>query len=110
MSELERSELYQMLSGLAAVQPIDAEVDEPDGTYYEYDRNLKATVKVTPDGERTPVAAARQPFERPQKKPAQKCPRRDDNLSRPKPTLFIIAEPLGSGKQDHPYDTSNRSI
>ena len=58
MSELERSELYQMLSGLAAVQPIDAEVDEPDGTYYEYDRNLKATVKVTPDGERTPVAAA----------------------------------------------------
>jgi len=87
MSELERRELYQMLSGLAAVQPIDAEVDEPDGTYYEYDRNLKATVKVTPDGERTPVAAARQPFERPQKKPAQKCPRRDDNLSQPKPTL-----------------------
>jgi len=35
MSELERRELHQMLSGLAAVQPIDAEVNEPDGTYYE---------------------------------------------------------------------------
>src|SRR3984893_8944040 len=56
MSELERRELHQMLSGLSAVQPISADVDEPDGTYYAYDRNLKATVKVTPDGERTPVA------------------------------------------------------
>jgi len=38
------------------MQPVSADVEEPDGTYYEYDRNLKATVKVTPDGERTPVA------------------------------------------------------
>jgi len=68
MSELERRELHQMLSGLAAVQPIDAEVDEPDGTYYEYDRNLKATVKVTPDGERTPVTQLDEPFERPPQK------------------------------------------
>jgi len=30
-------------------------VEEPDGRINEYDRNLKATVKVTPDGERTPV-------------------------------------------------------
>jgi hypothetical protein len=56
MSELERRELHQMLSGLSSLQPVATEVEEPDGTHYEYDRNLKATVKVTPDGERTPVA------------------------------------------------------
>jgi hypothetical protein len=68
MSELERRELHQMLSGISAVQPVDAEVDEPDGTYYEYDRNLKSTVKVTPDGERTPVTQLEAPFARaPQK-------------------------------------------
>ena len=55
MSELERKELHQMLSGLSAVQPVPIDAEQPDGTYYEYDRNLKATVKVTPDGERTPV-------------------------------------------------------
>jgi hypothetical protein len=55
MSELERRELHQMLSGLSAVQPVAIDAEQPDGTYYEYDRNLKATVKVTPDGERTPV-------------------------------------------------------
>jgi hypothetical protein len=64
MSELERRELHQMLSGLSAVQPVSADVEEPDGTYYEYDRNLKATVKVTPDGERTPVAQLEAQFER----------------------------------------------
>jgi hypothetical protein len=63
MSELERRELHQMLSGLSALQPVSAEVEEPDGAYYEYDRNLKATVKVTPDGERTPVAGLEAPFE-----------------------------------------------
>ena len=55
MSELERRELHQMLSGLSAMQPVPIDAEQPDGTYYEYDRNLKATVKVTPDGERTPV-------------------------------------------------------
>jgi hypothetical protein len=55
MSEVERKELHQMLSELSAVQPVPIDAEEPDGTYYEYDRNLKATVKVTPDGERTPV-------------------------------------------------------
>lgn len=64
MSELELRELHQMLSGLAAVQPISADVEEPDGTYYEYDRNLKATVKVTPDGERTPVVQLEAQFAR----------------------------------------------
>jgi hypothetical protein len=64
MSELERRELHQMLSGLSAVQPVSADVEEPDGTYYEYDRNLRATVKVTPDGERTPVAGLETQFER----------------------------------------------
>ena len=55
MSEAERRELHQVLSGLSAIQSLSMETEEPDGTYYEYDRNLKATVKVTPDGERTPV-------------------------------------------------------
>jgi hypothetical protein len=74
MSELERRELHKMLSGLSAVQPLDSEVDEPDGTYYEYDRNLKATVKVTPDGERTPVTQLEEPFERAPQKGQHKTP------------------------------------
>src|SRR6266481_768599 len=55
MSESERRELHQLLGGLSAMQSVHFEAEEPNGTYYEYDRNLKATVKVTPDGERTPV-------------------------------------------------------
>jgi hypothetical protein len=55
MSESERRELHQMLSGLSALQSVPIDAEQPDGTYYEYDRNLRATVKVTPDGERTPV-------------------------------------------------------
>src|SRR5882672_6934476 len=69
MSDLERRELDQLLSGLAAMQAVSADVDEPDGTYYEYDRNLKETVKVTPDGERTPVAGLETHFGAPQKGP-----------------------------------------
>src|SRR6267378_2615016 len=65
MSDLERRELDQMLSGLAGMQSVAADVEEPDGTYYEYDRNLKATVKVTPDGERTPVAQLETQFDQP---------------------------------------------
>jgi len=72
MSEFERRELHQMLSGLAALQPIATDVDELDGTYYEYDRNLKATVRVTPDGERTPVTQLDAPFERPLQKGSHK--------------------------------------
>jgi len=55
MSEPERRELHQMLAELSAMQSVPFDAEEPNGTYYEYDRNLKATVKVTPDGERTPV-------------------------------------------------------
>ena len=72
MSELERRELHQMLSGVAAIQPLSADVEEPDGTYYEYDRNLKATVKVTPDGERTPVVQLEAQFARPPQKGSRK--------------------------------------
>ena len=68
MSDLERRELDQMLSGLAAMQAVSSDVEEPDGTYYEYDRNLKATVKVTPDGERTPVARLEAQFDHPPQK------------------------------------------
>jgi hypothetical protein len=72
MSESERRVLDQMLSGLAGMQSVAADVEEPDGTYYEYDRNLKATVKVTPDGERTPVAQLEAQFERPPQKGSHK--------------------------------------
>jgi hypothetical protein len=63
MSEAERRELHQMLSGLSSMQSVPLEAEEPNGTYYEYDRNLKATVKVTPDGERTPVEKLKTSFE-----------------------------------------------
>ena len=62
MSELERRELHQMLAELSAMQSVPSEAEEPNGTYYEYDRNLKATVKVTPDGERTPVEKLEKSF------------------------------------------------
>ena len=52
-----------MLSGLSSMQSVPFEAEEPDGTYYEYDRNLEATVKVTPDGERTPVEKLKTSFE-----------------------------------------------
>jgi hypothetical protein len=55
MSELERRELHRMLSELSSTKSVSIAAEEPDGTHYEYDRNLKATVKVTPDGERYPV-------------------------------------------------------
>jgi hypothetical protein len=55
MSEPERRELHQMLAGLSAMKSVPFEAEELNGTYYEYDRNLKATVMVTPDGERTPI-------------------------------------------------------
>ena len=72
MSELERRELHQMLVELSAMQPVPFEADEPNGTYYEYDRNLKATVKVTPDGERTPVDKLETSFEPTRRKGARK--------------------------------------
>jgi hypothetical protein len=55
MSVVERREFHRMLSGLSAMQSVPIDAEEPDGTFYEYDRNLKAAVKVTPDRERTPV-------------------------------------------------------
>jgi hypothetical protein len=63
MSESERRELHQMLAQVSAMQPVPFETEEPNGTYYEYDRNLKATVKVTPDGERTPIEKLQTSFE-----------------------------------------------
>jgi hypothetical protein len=55
MSEPERRELHRVLSELSPTQSVSIAAEEPDGTHYEYDRNLKTTVKVTPDGERHPV-------------------------------------------------------
>ena len=63
MSESERRELHQMLSRLSALQSVPIDAEQPDGTYYEYDRNLKATVKVTSDGERTPIEKIEASFE-----------------------------------------------
>ena len=77
MSELERRELYQMLSGLSALQSVPIDAEEPDGTYYEYDRNLKATVKVTPDGERAPVEKLETSFEPTRRKGTRKIAREE---------------------------------
>jgi len=55
MSDLERRELHRMLSELSTTRSVSVAAAEPDGTHYEYDRNLKTTVKVTLDGERYPV-------------------------------------------------------
>ena len=74
MSEAERRELHQMLSGVSAMQSVPIDTEEPDGTYYEYDRNLKATVRVTPDGERIPVAGLETQFERGPHKGQHKTP------------------------------------
>jgi hypothetical protein len=63
MSEPERRELHQLLGGLSAMQFVPLEAEDPNGTYYEYDRNLKATVKVTSDGERIPVEKLETSFE-----------------------------------------------
>jgi hypothetical protein len=63
VSDSERRELHQMLAELSTMQPVPFEAEEPNGSYYEYDRNLKATVKVTPDGERTPVQKLETSFE-----------------------------------------------
>jgi hypothetical protein len=52
---LERRELHRMLSELSTAQSVSIAAAEPDGTHYQYDRNLKATVKVAPDGERYAV-------------------------------------------------------
>ena len=50
-------------SQVSTMQPVAFEAEELNGTYYEYDRNLKATVKVTSDGERTPVEKLERSFE-----------------------------------------------
>ncbi len=63
MSESERRELHEMLAQRSTMQSVPFEAEEPNGSYYEYDRNLKATVKVTPDGERTPVEKLEASFE-----------------------------------------------
>jgi hypothetical protein len=63
MSEWERRELHQLLSGFSAMQSVSIGAEEPNGTYYEYDRNVKATVKVTSDGERTPIDKLETSFE-----------------------------------------------
>jgi hypothetical protein len=77
MSESERRELHQMLLGLSAMQSVPLEAEEPNGTYYEYDRNLKATVKVTPDGERTPVEKLETSFEPARRKAPLKIAREE---------------------------------
>ena len=62
MSELEREALHQMLSQFSGIQAVSIDGEEPDGTHYEYDRNLRSTVRVTSDGERTPVQELERSF------------------------------------------------
>jgi hypothetical protein len=77
MSESERRELHRMLSGLSPLHSVPIYAEEPDGTYYEYDRNLKATVKVTPDGERTPVEELERNFEPARRKGSRRIAREE---------------------------------
>lgn len=55
MSAAERQQLMQVLASLGGLQEGPRE-GFPDGTHYEYDPALKATVEVTPSGERFLVA------------------------------------------------------
>jgi hypothetical protein len=64
MSKLERKALHQLLSEFSGMQVAAIDGEEPDGTHYEYDRNLRTTVRVTSDGERTPVHELERSFGR----------------------------------------------
>jgi hypothetical protein len=54
MSEAERQLLAKTLGSLTGLQG-GPSGSLPDGTHYEYDPTLKATVEVTPTGDRYPV-------------------------------------------------------
>ena len=54
MSEAERQLLAKTLGSLSGLQG-GPSGSLPDGTHYEYDPTLKATVEVTPTGDRYPV-------------------------------------------------------
>ena len=54
MSEAERQQLAKVLGSLTGLQA-GPTGSLPDGTHYEYDPTLKATVEVTPTGDRYPV-------------------------------------------------------
>jgi hypothetical protein len=62
MSKVEREALHQMLSQFSGMQAVAIDGEEPNGTHYEYDRNLRSTVRVTSDGERTPVQELQRSF------------------------------------------------
>jgi hypothetical protein len=51
MSEAERQQLSKALGSLTGLQG-GPSGSLPDGTHYEYDPTLKATVEVTPTGDR----------------------------------------------------------
>ena len=51
MSEAERQQLSKVLASLTGLQGGPTE-SLPEGTHYEYDPSLKATVEVTPTGDR----------------------------------------------------------
>jgi hypothetical protein len=54
MSETERQQFSKTLGSLTGLQGGPA-ASLPEGTHYEYDPILKATVEVTPSGDRYPV-------------------------------------------------------
>src|SRR6266699_4622794 len=91
MSEPERRELHQLLGGLSAMQSVPFDAEEPDGTYYEYDRNLKATVKVTPDGERTPVEELERNFEPARRKGSRKIAREEVTTCASKNQHYLLS-------------------
>lgn len=54
MSAEEQQRLIEVLGSLTGLQE-GPDGQLPDGTRYEYDTGLRATVEVTPSGERFPV-------------------------------------------------------
>ena len=54
MTVKERERLMEVLGSLTGLQE-GPDGQLPDGTRYEYDNDLRATVEVTPSGERFPV-------------------------------------------------------
>jgi hypothetical protein len=55
MSATERRQLMEVIASLTGLQKGPKEAF-PDGTYYEYDADLKRTVEVSPSGRLVPVA------------------------------------------------------
>jgi hypothetical protein len=74
MSAVERQQLMEILGSLTGLQAGSQE-ELPDGTHYEFDLDLKATVEVAPSKERFPVTLVAGKLQRDEKKFARRTTR-----------------------------------